>query len=136
MICIREPKTKEEFNSYYKLRWELLRKPWNQPRGSEIDDDLEDKSFHIAAFDKNKIIGVGRLHKNNEEEGQIRLLAVNEDYRKKGVGREIMNKLHQKAKELKLKRIILNARKNSIGFYKKLGYKIIGKAQTIFRKIE
>ena len=47
-----------------------------------------------------------------------------------------MNKLHQKAKELKLKRIILNARKNSIGFYKKLGYKIIGKAQTIFRKIE
>ena len=135
MIEIRPPKTKEELDSYYNLRYELLRKPWNQPKGSE-KDELEDKSFHMAAFDQDKIVGVGRLHKNTDEEGQIRLVAVHEDYRNNGIGKAIMNKLHQKAKELKLKKIMLNARKNAIGFYKKLEYKIICKAPTIFGGIE
>ena len=57
MIIIREPKTKEEFDSYHNLIWKLLRKPWNQPKGSEIDD-LEDESFHFIAICKNKIVGV------------------------------------------------------------------------------
>lgn len=135
MIKIREPKTKEEFDSYYQLRWELLRKPWNQPKGSE-KDDLEENSYHIAAFYKNKIVGIGRLHKNNNEEGQIRYMAVSKNYQGKGIGKAILYKLHEKAKQLKLKRIVLNARKNAVGFYKKAGYKKAGKAHTLFGEIE
>ena len=47
MIEIREPK-KEEFDSYYIFRWELLRKPWAQSKGSE-KDDFEDIAYHIIA---------------------------------------------------------------------------------------
>ena len=134
-MIIRPPKTKQEFEDYYNVRYELLRGPWNQPRGSE-KDDLEDKSFHMAAFDKDKVIGVGRLHKNSDEEGQIRLIAVKEDYRNKGIGKAIMDKLHQKAKELKLKKLMLNARETAVGFYEKLGYKIAAKATTLFGEIK
>ncbi len=135
MIIVREPKTKEEFDSYHTLRWKLLRKPWNQPKGSE-KDDLEDESFHFIAICKNKIVGVGRLHKNNPEEGQIRFMAVDTTYQNKGIGKAILLKIHEKAKELKLKKIILNARKNSVGFYEKAGYRKIAKTHTLFGKIE
>jgi len=131
MIEIRPPKTKEEFKDYYNLRYELLRKPWNQPRGSE-KDNLEKEAFHMAAFDNRKLIGVGRLHKNSNEEGQIRCMAVNEKYQNKGIGKAIINKLHDQAKKLKLKRMILHARDIAVGFYKKCGYKVTGKAPTLF----
>jgi hypothetical protein len=42
---IRSPETVEEFMQYYELRWRLLRKPWNQPKGSE-KDEKEDEAFH------------------------------------------------------------------------------------------
>lgn len=130
-MIIRSPKTKQEFEDYYNLRWKLLREPWNQPKGSE-KDDIEDKSFHMAAFDGKKLVGVGRLHINSDEEGQIRCMAVNEKYQKKGIGKAIVTELHKKAKELKLKRIILHARDIAVGFYKKCGYKITGKGEKLF----
>ena len=60
-INIREPVTKEEFEQYYILRWRILRKPWNQPFGSE-KDDKENQSIHIIACIDEKIFGVGRGH--------------------------------------------------------------------------
>lgn len=134
MIEIREPK-KEEFDSYYIFRWELLRKPWAQSKGSE-KDDFEDIAYHIIAKDKNKIMGIGRLHKLSDEEGQIRYMAVDETFRKKGTGKAILDKLHEKAKELNLKKIILNARKDAVKFYEKQGYKKIAQAHTLFGEIE
>ena len=37
-INIESPKTKNDFIKYYYLRWKLLRKPHNQPKGSELDE--------------------------------------------------------------------------------------------------
>ncbi len=37
-IRIKQPETEDEFRSYYQLRWKLLRAPWKQPEGSEIDE--------------------------------------------------------------------------------------------------
>ena len=37
-ITIIEPQTPKEFEAYYLLRYEVLRKPWKQPFGSEKDD--------------------------------------------------------------------------------------------------
>ena len=31
-IRIIHPDTEEEFEKYHLLRWEILRKPWNQPK--------------------------------------------------------------------------------------------------------
>ena len=134
MIEIREPK-KEEFDSYYNFRWELLRKPWSQPKGSE-KDDFEDTAYHLVAIDKNKIIGIGRLHKNSDEEGQIRFMVVDENFRNEGIGKAILDKLHEKAKKLNLKKIILNARKDAVKFYERQGYKKIAQAHTLFGEIE
>jgi len=31
-VEIVEPKTEEEFEEYYELRWQVLRKPWGQTK--------------------------------------------------------------------------------------------------------
>ena len=59
-IILFEPQTPKEFEAYYLLRFEILRKPWKMPAGSE-KDELENESIHIMACDENKnILGVFR----------------------------------------------------------------------------
>ena len=62
---IISPKTEKEFDEYYKLRYDLLRKPWNQPVGSE-KDSLEKISFHKMVVGNNRldVLAVGRIQIN------------------------------------------------------------------------
>lgn len=127
---ITSPKSDSEFKKYYQLRWEILRKPWNQPVGSEKDDN-ENESFHVAAFDEaGGILGVGRLHFNSAAEAQIRYMAV----KKKGlgIGSRIVETLEKHATETGAKYIILNSRENAVNFYKQNGYMITQKGPVLF----
>jgi predicted GNAT family N-acyltransferase len=130
-IEIREPRTEREFENYYELRWEVLRKPWNQPKGSE-KDEYEEKATHIIACINNNIIGVGRVHLNSEKEAQIRYMAIKVSYRGKGIGSLVLKELERIAKEEGANYIILNAREHVVDFYKIHGYKILEKAHTLF----
>ena len=59
-IKICSPITADEFKEYFKLRFEVLRKPWNEPEGSE-KDELEESSVHVCAKYNHSIIGACRL---------------------------------------------------------------------------
>jgi predicted GNAT family N-acyltransferase len=135
MIEIREPANKEEFNAYYNLRYEVLRKPWNQPPGSE-KDDKEDESIHFAAFENKKIIGVCRLQYNNETEAQIRFMAVNPNTQGKGIGKKLLYAAEKRALNDGKKIMILQARKNAVNFYKACGYTIKEKTFLLWNEIQ
>jgi len=134
-FTIKQPETKKEFEACYDLRWRVLREPWQQPRGSE-KDELENKSIHIMACDENNnVIGVGRLHFNNETEAQIRYMAVVPEYEKQGVGTLILEALEEKAKQ-QCNIIVLDARENAIGFYQKKDYELLEKSHLLFGSIQ
>ena len=44
-IIIKEPVSQNEFNEYYNIRWEILRKPLGGSLNS-TKDDLENVSIH------------------------------------------------------------------------------------------
>ena len=132
---IVSPETVKEFESYYYLRWELLRKPLNKKLGTE-KDSIENSSIHRMVTDKNCIIAVGRLHHNNLYESQIRYFAVKENYRKQGIGRYLMNDLENIAKKNNRSHIILNARENAVIFYENLGYEVVKESYILFDKIQ
>ena len=135
-VVIREIYPRErDFDKYLELRWKILRKPWDQPRGSEVDE-LDDKAIHIAAYDGDKIVGVARLHFNSKEEAQIRYMAVDEGYRNKGIGSKMLEKLEKIAKEEGARYVILNARENAVGFYLKNRYELIEKSYLLFGRIQ
>lgn len=133
---IKQPKTDEEFQRYYYLRWKLLRAPWKQPRGSEFDD-LEDRSFHFMAVDKNEeIIAVARLQSNSSSEAQIRYMAVETRYERRGIGRQLINAIEQHAADNGLSHIVLDARESAVSFYKNSGYKVVKKTYLLFDEIQ
>ena len=84
----------------------------------------------MAVNNKEEIIGVGRLHFVNTKESQIRYMAVDKNFRKKGVGNAIVHKLEMHSINTHRNKIILNARENAVIFYSKLGYVNFGKIDT------
>ena len=134
---IIEPATSEEFKKYYNLRYEVLRKPWLQPKGSERDEE-EETSLHRMIIDEpnGKAVAVGRLQFNTIEEAQIRYMAVSDDYQGKGYGRKMVKALDNIAREKGSQKIILQSRENAVKFYEKNGYKIIEKSYLLFDEIQ
>lgn len=132
---IREPKNKEEWDTYYHLRWKVLRQPWNQPIGSERDD-YEFDHMHFAAFDDSEIIGVGRLDFIEPTTRQIRFMAVEPSCQSKGIGANMMNTMEQDAWNSGAIEIILHARAQALGFYEKLGYVCIEPSHLLFGEIQ
>lgn len=132
---IRSPKTKKEWDSYYDLRYTILRAPWNQPRGSERNEG-DETAKHFAFFDRESIIGVGRLDIMPNAIGQIRFMAVAEHQQGSGVGKNLMLHMETLAKEGQCKEIILHAREIAIPFYAKLGYNIKEKSHLLFDEIQ
>ena len=135
-ITIKEPSTPEDFEAYYNLRWEVLRKPWEKPKGSE-KDEMEDECIHAMALDESgNICGVIRLQNNGAEEGQIRYMAVKAQVRNKGVGSALIQYAEDKAKNKNLKLIVLHARENAVEFYLKNHYILIEKSYLMWNKVQ
>lgn len=135
-MIVKRPQSKEDFEKYYHLRWKILRKPWNQPKGCE-KDELEDGAFHIMVCeDDGTVVGVGRLHFNSENESQIRYMAVEENYRGRGIGKIVLSKLEEAAKRAGAGQIELNARETAVAFYEKAGYEVTEPAHTLFGAIK
>ena len=119
---IRPPKSKEEWKNYFIFRWELLRKPLGMSKES-LEDDLEDSSYHLMGIDdENNVIASGRVHFNDNNQAQIRYMAVKDSYKRKGIGSEIVTKLEDYASSKGAKKMVLNARENALSFYLSLGY--------------
>ena len=134
---IIEPNSSAEFEQYYNLRYEVLRKPWHQPKGSEKDDG-DKSSIHRMIIDESngKAVAVGRLQFNTSEEAQIRYMAVSDNYQLKGYGNLIVKTLEDIALNKGIRNIILQARENALKFYWKNGYEIIEKSYLLFDEIQ
>ena len=127
---IKSPENKEEWGSYLLFRWEVLRKPLGMSKDS-LADSIEDESFHLMGIDEEKnVIASGRVHFNSKNEAQIRYMAVDENFKRKGVGTEIVKELENYAISKGIVNMILNARENAISFYLSLGYEEVGPYQS------
>ena len=134
-LNIVSPQDHIDFENYFNLRWEILRKPLGGSLSS-VKDNLEDKSYHLMALFENKIIGVGRLHNLDSNWCQIRYMGVLNAYRSREVGSEILKKIENYAKNNNKKYILLHARESALNFYIKNQYIFIEKSHLLLGKIQ
>ena len=135
ILIVSTPQTSEEIERYYDLRWRILRAPWDQPRKA-FSDELENDSIPLMVCEVDGFpIGVGRVNFNSAEEAQIRSMAVEKDWRGKGIGSIVLKELEKIVKVKGAKKIILHARDNAVAFYKKHEYKIVKESYTLFGAI-
>ncbi|MCW3078524.1 MAG: acetyltransferase, family [Bacteroidetes bacterium] len=127
--------TAEELQHILKLRYQVLRQPWDQP-AETATDDLEHSSINaFITNEKGNVIACGRLQENENKKGQIRFMAVADDYQGKGLGKMIVKFLESKGRELGLTEIELQARENAVKFYEECGYSIKEKSFLLWGQI-
>ncbi|MFT2007179.1 GNAT family N-acetyltransferase [Pontibacter sp. 13R65] len=135
-MTIIEPQTPEELAQYYQLRYDTLRRPWNQPAGSERADD-DDTALHALLLDdEGNPAGVCRLHLNTPQEGQLRFMGIREDMQGKALGNLLINYLEDKARSLGATTMTLQARDYAVNFYRRNKYEVIEKTYLLFGTIQ
>lgn len=135
MITVQQPQNEKEFEVYYLVRWQTLREPWGQARGTE-KDDKEEESIHLMAIENEKVIGVCRLQFNDASISQVRFMGVSEAARGKGVGRILLNEAEKISKEYGRTKLILQARDYAVDFYKNCGYQTTEKTFLLWDTIQ
>lgn len=94
-------------------------------------DELSD-SFHIGAFNAEKIICVASFNRESHPElksaksYRLRGMATEPEYRGHGVGRVVLNRGEQELREKNCDLLWFNAREIAFPFYEKLGFKFLG----------
>ena len=85
------------------------------------------KSIFIVVEINNIIVGVASLYiieKLTRKMGLIEDVAVDSNYRGKGIGIKLIQNLTSEAKNMGCDKIVLNSSKDNISFYKKSGFKV------------
>ena len=136
-MLIVSPRTAAEWAAYYRLRYEVLRQPWQQPEGSEqAPDDAAPATTHALLLSPEGFAaGAGRLHQSGPGQGQIRFMAVHPAWQGQGVGRQVLEYLEQAARQQDLTEMILHARESAVPFYARLGYTVEAASHTLFGSI-
>lgn len=130
-IEIRSPKTDVEWLAYYDLRYRVLRKPLNQPLGSEKNEG-DSSGEHFALYENGTIKAIARLDISEPQIAQVRFVAVETSTQGKGFGKRIMQAVEEKAKKDGNEKMILHARDYAVKFYENLNYTLIEKSYKLF----
>ena len=127
MIKIVSPKTREDFKSYYDLRYRELREPWGLQKGTE-KDDFEPISQHFMAVDESngRVVGAIKLMEKEPGVGWFSHMVVTTNYQKKGVGRQLLACVEENAKTDGYSILGCMSRLNTTEYFKKAGYEING----------
>ena len=114
-----------EYRQMVKLRDDILPKPLGLGFSPEELEE-EKENMLIAAFEDEDILGCCMLVEEKADTVRLRQMAVLNDLQGKGIGRALMNFAENIARDRGYKIISMHARKNAVGFYEKMGYKIEG----------
>ncbi|MCX6055374.1 MAG: GNAT family N-acetyltransferase [Chloroflexi bacterium] len=127
MIKIVSPKTREDFKTYYDLRYKVLRETWGLQKGTE-KDDYEPISHHFMAIEESsgEVIGVIKLFEKEAGVGWFSHMAVTPKYQHKGIGKMLLNFVEGEAKKEGYASLGCMARLNTTSFFEKAGYRING----------
>lgn len=89
-------------------------------------DETDKRSVHVCASDGNIPVATARAFVTEGQTYAIGRVAVAKPYRKKGVGRFLLQKLEAHLLAMGAKKLTLRAQISAMGFYEKLGYHSVG----------
>jgi len=106
-------------------------------------EDIYDRNGTIyGAFDNDKIIGLAALESKfigkNNDQLKLDMLYISNNYRKKGIGKNLVNLLCEKAKDLGAKSLYISATpfKNTVNFYFAVGSKLTNEINKELYELE
>ena len=107
----------------YSVRRAVFIEKQNVPESIELDGRDPDCSHVLALNTKGRPVGTARM----DRKGKIGRMAVLHDYRRRGIGRKMIQALMDYGKEYAITDFHLSAQITAIGFYRKMGFEPFGK---------
>ena len=108
----------------------------DEKKSEIINEIIKDKNHHLfVAEDQGKIIGTGllliqlNLSHGGKPYAHIENVVTEKELRGKGIGKEIVLKMLEKAKEENCYKVILDCEIKNIPFYQKCGLKETGEVE-------
>jgi predicted GNAT family N-acyltransferase len=115
----------EDYQKMVKMRDEILRKPLGQSF-SDAELEEEKKNLLIGAFEDDQMLGCCMIVENDAAKAQLRQIAVLNNLQGKGIGRALVIFAENLARDHGYKTMCMDARKNTVHFFEKMGYKVTG----------
>ncbi len=118
------PHNSVNYQKAVKLRDKVLRKPLGLVF-TESELEAESSSIHVAAIDKDEVVGILVLKPMSDSEIKMRQVAVEENLRGSGIGRKMVGFAEKVCQGKGYTKITLHAREEPVKFYKRLNYEQI-----------
>jgi predicted GNAT family N-acyltransferase len=125
LTIVRKVVSQEGLKRARSIRLRVFVKEQNVPREIELDAD-DQRATHFLAFIAGRSVGTARVVFNGKQ-AKIGRMAVLKSFRKKGVGRELLEESLKLAWKKGVKSLILHAQVPVVGFYEKRGFRCVGR---------
>ncbi len=105
----------------------IRRKVFMEEQGVSYDEEIDGRdetSYHLVAFESNEPIACARFYSGEPGQFIVGRVAVLPEYRKHGIGHEIMRAVEHWARENGVRELRLSAQDPVIPFYQDLGYEL------------
>lgn len=124
IIC-KKVETIPEFIDAVRLRVDVFIIEQGFKPGWEPDKD-DKQATHFIALDKEIVVATARIRETTKNEFKIERMTVVKEYRKKGVGKDLLVYVLNYLRARAPKKIWLRSQERSKGFYEKCGFKLVG----------
>ena len=127
-LTVKLVTTAAERQGAVNLRLQVFVAEQGVPSEIEVDEhDADPATVHAVALHQGRVIATGRLVIEPDDAGQpigrIGRMAVAADWRREGIGGQILQCLEAEARRLGLQRCQLHAQEYAKNFYANLGYR-------------
>jgi len=93
-------------------------------------DCLDEKSLHLLILENSSPVGTGRITEKDNKTIHFGHIAIDKAFRKKGLGKILIDEMIKKSKELGAEKITINAQSHAVPFYEKQGFAVDGCERT------
>ena len=112
-----------EYQQMIKMREEILRKPLGLTF-SNTELEKEKDNLLIGAFEEELMLGCCMIVELDDRKARLRQMAVLNNLQGKGIGRALIQFAENIARDHGYRIMSMHARKPTIPFFEKMGYKI------------
>ena len=126
-LTIKLVETEEEFAGAIGVRFRVFVSEQSIPPEEELDQ-YDATSTHAIALIQDQVVGTGRLFRQDSNTGLIGRMAVDQEWRRRGVGGRILVYLEEVARFRGMTLSVLHAQEYVKGFYASHGYQQHGDA--------
>ena len=113
--------TEEELEDGFDVRRDVFIEEQGVSEAEEMDG-RDDDAAQFVAYDEDYPVGTARVREPDDGVGKVERVAVREQYRRRGVGRAIMDRIETWADERGFEKLKLHAQTRVEEFYANMGY--------------